>query len=697
MYHILQFLSSFQFRRWQQNLILRFEKEDSRWFLWLPVGVGLGIVIYFTLRQEPPFWLGSGSLILLAGLIIFSKHSFCLMSLNIMLLTIALGFTCAQWRSYGLGKGMISTSLGQREFKGEIEGIELRPEGQRVTFNNIQYKLKIDPAPRKIRIIMRGKLQPLFALQMGQTLSLKAVLLPPSEPVAPGAYNFRQRAFFEGVDAVGFATTQPILIKNVSQKGPIAKFSIKWARMRHGLTQRLRQGIGGKEGEIAAALITGDRSGITRELQQSFADSGIAHILAISGLHLSIISGLAFLMFRRILSLVPWIALNYPIKKWSAALAILLTSGYLGLCGGSIPALRAFLMTTIMLLAIILDRTALSMRNVAIAALMILILWPESLLGPSFQLSFAAVIALIATYEGGQMWLLNGVGKKTALKRIRLYVSGIMLTTLIASLATTPFSIYVFHRFSLHAIGTNLVAIPLTTLWIMPLAILSIGLMPFNCEGLALKFLGQGIHWLITIADQVSKWPGAVILVPIMHPGAMPLLVGGGLWLCLWKQRWRWWGLGPITAGLVLLISPNPPDIYISGDGKLVGVRGENGSLWLTSIHSKSFIRETWLAQQGLNQFQPLTLQKEGYRFYFPKVQKTLLIRTDYKQTIICKDSIVNLKQVNPDLACINSLEIHPADLQQQGAHAIWLRLGETPFVHTVAKDVGIRPWSLKR
>lgn len=697
MYHILQFLASFQFRRRHQSLIRCFENEDSRWFLWLPVGVGLGIAIYFSLQQEPPLWLGCSSLILFTFLIILSKRSFYFMSLNIIFLVIALGFTSAQWRSFGLGKKMISVSLGQKEFAGEVDRIELRPDGQRLTLKNIQYKSKIVSAPQKIRIIMRGKLQTQFALKVGQTVSLKAVLLPPSEPVAPGAYNFRQRAFFEGIDAVGFATTKPIIIKEITQKGVIKKFLMKWSQMRHSLTQRLRQGIGGKEGEIAAALITGDRSGISRELQQSFADAGIAHILAISGLHLSIISGLAFLIFRRILSLIPWIALNYPIKKWSAGLAILLTSGYLGLCWGSIPALRAFLMTTIMLLAIILDRSALSMRNVAIAALIILIPWPESLLGPSFQLSFAAVIALIAAYEGGQVWFFKGNLQSTALRRIGLYMGGIMLTSLIASLATTPFSIYVFHRFSLYAISANLAAIPLTTLWIMPFAILSVGLMPFNSEGLALRFLSQGIHCLITIANQVSKWPGAVTLVPTMHIWAMPLMVGGGLWLCLWNQRWRWWGLGPIIAGLILVISPHPPDIYISGDGKLVAVCEENGPLWLTSVHSKSFVRETWLAQQGLNQFQALIQQEEGYRFYFSKAQKTLLIRTNFKQLVACADIIIDLSHVSPRMQCSKSLKINPLDLQQQGAHAIWLRPDQAPFVLTVAKDVGDRPWSLNR
>jgi competence protein ComEC len=696
-YHILQFLASFQFSRWQQNLIVCFENERSRWCLWVPVGVGLGIAIYFTLAHEPPFWLGGGSVILLTGLIICSKRSSFLLSLNIMLLVIAFGFTCAQWRSHGLGDSMISTSLGQRELKGEIVRIELRPEGQRLTLHNIQYNFKTDPSPQKIRITVRGKLQPTFALQVGHILSLKAVLLPPSEPVAPGAYNFRQRAFFEGIDAVGFATTQPILIENVSQEGYLAKFSIKWSQMRHALTQRLRQGIGGKEGEIAAALVTGDRSGISRELQQSFADAGIAHILAISGLHLSIIAGLVFLVFRRILSLVPWIALNCPIKKWSAALAIVLTSGYLGLCWGSIPALRAFLMTTIVLLAIILDRSALSMRNVAIAALMILMLWPESLIGPSFQLSFAAVIALIAAYEDGQIWLLKGAGQRSVLSRIGLYTAGIIITTLIASLATTPFSIYIFHRFSLHAVSANLIAIPLTTLWIMPLAILSVFLMPFNCEGFALKLLGQGIHFLIVIAGQVSKWPGAVILVPEMRFWAMPLVVGGGLWLCLWKQRWRWWGLGPLTAGLMLVTFPNPPDIYVSGDGKLVGVRGQDKVLWLTSLHSRSFIRDTWLGQIGLNHVQTLSKQENGYQFYFPAVQQTLFSRAHFNNGVACEDITINFNQSLFGPKCLNSVQIYPSDLREKGAHAIWLKRDQAPFVLTVGKDVGMRPWSLKR
>lgn len=681
MYHILRFLA--------QKLILYFENDWGRLFLWLPVGVGFGIALYFSLPQEPAIWIGLGALGLLGSLAALAKGRPFLLFLTVILWVIAFGFTCAQWPSHSLGASMISQPLGQRALQGEVERIELRPEGQRLTLKNIRYKFNASLQPQKVRIAVRGKLQPSFALRIGQIIALKAVLLPPSEPTAPGAYNFRRRAYFEGIDAVGFATSPPVVIEGPSPEGYFTGLTLKWAQIRQSLTQRLRQGIGGREGEIAAALVTGERSGIPRDLQQSFADAGIAHILAISGLHLSIIAGLIFFMVRRSLSLIPWVALNYPVKKWAAALSILFTSAYLGLCWGSIPALRAFFMTAIVMWAIILDRTALSMRNVAIAALVILIIWPESLLSPSFQLSFSAVIALIAVYEGSQVWLFKTSARRSFVKRFLLYIFGIVITTLVASLATTPFSISFFHRFSLHAVSANLAAIPLTTLWIMPLAVLSAFLMPFNCEAWALQLLGSGIGYLIGVADQVSGWPGAVILVPETSPAAVAFMAVGGLWLCLWKQPWRWWGIGSIALGLFLVATPNPPDIYVSGDGKLAGVRSGR-TLRLTSLRSGSFTRGTWLAHQGLDQAQALEKQFDGYKFYIPRVQKNILIRSPFGHNFGGGNGVISLDGGS-------SLHITSSDLQQQGAHAVWLMPNQAPVIRTVVQGVGVRPWSLVR
>ena len=265
--------------------------------------------------------------------------------------------------------------------------------------------------------------------------------------------------------------------------------------------------------------------------------SGLAHLLAISGLHIGLVTGVLFFAIRGILAALEPIALRFAIKKWAALGALLGAFAYLLVTGATVPTQRAFLMAAMVLSAIMLDRTAISMRLVAWAALIVLLIAPESLLGASFQMSFAAVIALVAGYEAVRVpfgrWRAHGGWWRLPL----IYLLGVGLTTIIAGSATTPFVIFHFNRFSAFGLAANLLAVPVTALWIMPWATVAYILMPLGLEGVALAPMGWGIEAVIAIAREVAGWPGSVTLVPAMPVSGIALVAAGGLWLCLWRRR----------------------------------------------------------------------------------------------------------------------------------------------------------------
>jgi len=273
---------------------------------------------------------------------------------------------------------------------------------------------------------------------------------------------------------------------------------------------------------------------------QAIRDSGLAHLLAISGLHIGLVAGILFIWVRAMLALVGPLALRYPIKKWAAATAIAGALAYALIAGSTVPTQRAFLTVGLVLAAVMLDRRGLSIRLVAWAALAILIVQPESLLGPSFQMSFAAVTALIASYEViSERRRYDDYGNSTLppwLRKAGLYLIGVALTTLIAGIATAPFAVFHLNRFADYGLAANLLAVPVTAMWVMPSAVVAFLLMPFGMEGLALASMGWGVDVIIKVAETVAGWDGAVTLVSAMPTAALCAIVLGGLWLALWRR-----------------------------------------------------------------------------------------------------------------------------------------------------------------
>ncbi len=322
------------------------------------------------------------------------------------------------------------------------------------------------------------------------------------------------------------------------------------------MTARIQSILPGSTGGIASALITGDRAAISDADEQALRDAGLAHVLAIAGLHMALVGGGLFWVLRALLAAFPSVALRYPIKKWAATAALGAARSFYLMISAAVKHLpgstRAFVMLAMMLFAILVDRPALSMRSLALAATVILLLGPESLIEPGFQMSFAAVVGLIAVAEWEQARTRVETFGPRRFAHIRRYIRGIATTSLVGSIATVPFAIYHFDRATHYAVLGNLLAMPIMGFIAMPAAALSVFLMPFGLDAWPLRVLGFGIEIMLAMGRWVSALPGAVSVMPAWPVGALVLVSLGGLWIGLWRRRWRWLGFAPMLLGIAI-------------------------------------------------------------------------------------------------------------------------------------------------
>ncbi|MDH5799106.1 MAG: ComEC/Rec2 family competence protein, partial [Paracoccaceae bacterium] len=590
--------------------------------------------------------------------------------------------------------------------------VETFPDSVRVTFDRVQISnLGPEGTPERVRLRIKGD-QP--RIHPGDWVRARAILSPPAPPAAPGAFDFQRRAYFDRLGAVGFALGKvEIYIAGDKATGgsPLNAFWIGVADLRHEIITRITAAFPPEQNVrsgIAAALMTGERSAIPEDVLAAMRDSGLAHLLAISGLHVGLIAGILFFGVRAGLALVPRIALRYPIKKWAAGIACIGALAYALLAGATVPTQRAFLMIGLVLLAVVLDRRGLSMRMVAFAATVILLMRPESLLGASFQLSFAAVVALIAAYERFVEAGFRRKGARTWVRRVGRYLGGVALTTLIAGAATAPFAAYHFNRVAYFGLVANLLAVPVTALWVMPWAIVSFVLMPFGWEGAALQVMGLGIALVAETAQTVGGWPGAVTRLPAGGGWALFLVSAGGLWLCLWQRRWRYGGVGAIAAGILVFALAQPPDVLIGADGKLMAVRTDGGNLAVSTVRTKAFERALWLRRQGLEEEEDAVswaayfgASEPGFRcdglgcIYQRHARRVALVHDGRALVEDCRTADVVIATVPVRATCPGpEVVIDWFDLWAKGAHALWIGDDGRLSVKTVAGERGHRPWT---
>jgi competence protein ComEC len=667
--------------------------ERDRWALWLPVLLGVGIGAYFALPTEPPLWIGlSAAVIALAVAGGFQGRIVGVV--GAVALALALGFALAEIRTRSVAAPMLDRSVGPVSIEGRVVELEHREGAVRLTLDRLYVpRLARQRTPERARVSLRGAMPD---IPIGARVRVQSILRPPPEPAAPGAFDFQRQAFFARLGATGFATGPVRVLRTEPPAGWLDAARLWVGESRRNITERLMTALPGGAGAIAAALITGEQGPVPAEDMQAVRDSGLAHLLSISGLHMSLVVGLVFFVIRGGLALIEPLALRWPTKKIAAVVALIVGFLYLHLSGASPPTQRAFIMVAIILLAVLIDRSALSMRTIAWAAAAVLVFAPDSLVGASFQMSFAAVVALIAVYErsGAKIAALRADSGVT--RRILLHVGSLSLASLVATLATAPFTVFHFNRLPVYGLAANLAAIPIAELWVMPWGLIALLLMPFGAEGWALAPMGWGIEAILWVSRAVAEMPGAVLVLPEMPIAALIATTLGGLWLCLWQGWVRWLGLIGVALGLLLAVAAKPPDLLVSADGRLIGARGEDGTLAL-SRNRAGFVPETWLRRSGQEAgAEWAALWRCGRRAgcarsYGPvEVQ---LARNAAEVRLACRrENIVLIATVSARNCPSPRLVIDLIDLRSDGAHALRFD-GNEVEVESVRGRRGLRPW----
>ncbi len=678
--------------------------ERERWPLWLPVVLGLGVTAYFWSPVEPPPWAGTilALPLALAAWALRRRPGRCRAAL--LLLALAAGFALAQLRSQQVAAPVLEGNWGPARLSALVLASEPQTRGWRLYLQPLTMPgLEDHRLPARLRVTVAALQAP---PPPGSRVSLRAELRPPSPPALPGAFDFARQAWFQRLGGIGFA------YGDVRLEAPPAAaadwstaWTLWWAAARETIATRIAARLEGQPGAVAVALVTGQRGAISEATREDMRAAGLAHLLAISGLHMGLVAGLLFFALRAGLALVPGLALHRPIKKWAALGAGAGAFVYLNLVGASIPAQRAFLMVAVVLLAVLLDRRALSLRLVAWAAVVILAVMPESLMSASFQMSFAAVTALVAAYETWERQRPRDRPPRGPAGRLGGYFGGVALTSVIAILATSPFAAFHFHRLALYGLLANLAAVPLTAFWIMPWAVLALLLMPFGAEGLALTPMGWGLELLLGLAAGVADWPAAMLQVPPMPDWGLGLVVLAGLWLCLWQGRWRWPAIAVILVGALSTLAYRPPDLLVSGDGRLVAVRDAAGRLFVPSQRASRFVLDSWQRQafaaeavtwpklgaaaQGRLSCDPLgCLHRDG-----AWTAAILLDPRAAADDCGLAAVVISLEPLRRQPCAGPQLVVDRFDLWRYGAHAIWL-LPERIEAAQVAAQQGARPWS---
>jgi competence protein ComEC len=679
------------------------QADRLRWPLWLPVALGAGVGLYFALPVEPPWpWAMAAAGLALASAAGSASLQGAVFRMGLALLAAAsLGFGVAKLRTEIVRAPVLAREIGPVRFDARVVEAERRGNGSRMVLAPLPIRRLGEATPARVRVSVRAKSA---VPEPGSWVEVLAVLRPPPGPAMPGDYDFGRWAFYQRIGAVGYLYGRPHAIAPLRAETWSERLLGGLERLRSRMTARVRSIVPGNEGVITAALITGERADIDPDDQTAFRDSGLMHVLSISGLHLALAGGFFFWIIRALFALFPAVVLRYPVKKWAAVGALAGSTFYLLISGCEAPAVRSWIMLSMMFAAVLVDRPALSMRSVALAAVIILLAEPESLTEPGCEMSFAAVIGLIALAEWAEARRAAHPEESanTVFRRLRRYLVGIAVTSIVAGLATAPIAIFHFDRASPFGIIANLAALPVVGAIIMPAAVAAMVLMPFGLDAWPLMAMGKGVGVMMGIAHWVADLPGAGWVVPVWPQWCLVAVMGGGLWIALWRHGWRWLGLAPIGIGTVFALTATPPDLLVARDAQTVAVRLEDGRLALAREAKDDFAAENWLRRAGDSRDPAEAVGGRGMKCdsygCIAHARGGVLVAVDTRADALaedCANAAVVVSLVPARNACTGpKLVIDRIDMARAGGYAVWF--GDRWRVETVEGERGLRPWSMQ-
>lgn len=579
------------------------ESQRQNFILWAPVALAGGVGAYFGMPFEPPLWAGWALAIGVSGLFLLAWRLTGIFRLAILtILFLNLGYLAAVYRSASVAAPVLTF-----RYYGPIEGRVIKidrssSKATRITLDRVRLD-RVRGTPAKVRVSLFGFIPDIL---IGAHVALVGNLSPPGGPVEPAGFDFRRFAWFDQLGAVGYTRNPVVIMRPYRDSGK----GLWLAQVRRALATHIATSIGGQNGAFAAAIITGDRSRIDGDVLQTLRDSNLAHLLAISGLHMGLLTGFVFLFFRHALALVPRLALRVPVKKIGAIAALLAGFAYLFLSGGNVATQRAFIMVAVVLFAVLLDRPAFSLRAVALAALLVLLMRPESLAEAGFQMSFAATTALVGTFEALRTarwwrWL------KAHIPRWSIPTFTLLITSAVAGAATAPIAAFHFNQISNFGLAANLLSVPLMGLLIVPAAVIAMFFSLFGFAGWAFWLMGQGVGWILAVAGWFSELDGAVTLVRTAPPQVLTLIGLGGCLIFLLLGRARVVGVLVLGAALVIWLESARPVVLVNQNAGLIGVLGPEGRV-LNKETAYRFAAGIWLENDGDRANQAEAFQREG-------------------------------------------------------------------------------------
>jgi competence protein ComEC len=563
---------------------------------WLAIAFGVGIILYFAAEREPQPWAAATLFCATVAAAILARNRAVAFPLTLAVAAASAGFLTATAKRAFIAHPVLQTAAWNVEVAGFVEVREERERSDRIVVRVHRMSGKrLDQPLERVRVaVRRGTAPPVTAF-----VEFKARLSPPLEPLQPGGYDFARNLYFQGIGASGFVlgrirTVEPPLLPGLRLRAMAAIDA-----MRDGLDRRIRSVLSGDRGAIASALITGKRDAISTPVNDAMFVSGLGHVLSISGYHMAVVAGLIFFMLRALFALMPAAAGHFPVKKWAAVAALAAAAFYLVLSGAEVATRRSFIMIAIVLIGVMVDRLAITLRTLTVAAIVVLLLTPEAIVHPSFQMSFAATLALVAGYERGLSWMSAAretpFGMRVALWGGRTLL-GLVTVSLLAGFATTLFAAYHFHRLAPYGAIANLIAMPVVSLWTMPMAILGVVAMPFGFDGVFWHLMGEGIGWMIAVALWVESLPGAVGRMASFGIGPLLLASAGLVVLCLLRSPLRFTGVAMLAIASFWAARAPQPDVLIAADGQSFAVRQADGRLAIVHSGRDSFAVRQWLA-----------------------------------------------------------------------------------------------------
>jgi competence protein ComEC len=574
------------------------EAGPGRLLPWVPTAFGTGITFYFAADHEPVLAVAA---VAAAGLCIaaFLLRRHKVFPFAVMVTSMAAGFATATWKTARISHEVLAKPAYSVSLSGFVEARDIRERTDRFVLRVAQIDgPRLQTRLERVRLSVRKGAAP----AVGSFVEMKARLQPPLAPLRPGSYDFGRDLFFQGIGASGFVTGSIKAREPPAAGGLSLRYAAFMQNLRDAIDARIRTTLDGDKRAIATALLTGRRDAITTPVNDAMFISGLGHVLSISGYHMAVVAGVVFFAIRALLALVPALTVTFPIKKWAAAVALAAAAFYLLLSGNDVATQRSFYMTAVVLIAVMVDRRAVTFRTLALAAMAVLILVPEALVHPSFQMSFAATLGLVAMVQIG-MPRLFATPENSAVAKIALWggreLMTLALASLIAGLATTPYAAFHFHRVTPYGLLANLAAMPVVSAVVMPAGMLGLVAMPFGFDSFFWWLMGVGIDWMIAVTVWVAALPGAIGRVTAFGVG--PLIVSslGIVLLGLLRTPLRWTGAALLVMSVIWAFSLPRPDVLISGDGHNVAVRGHDGRLHLMKAAKDAFLVKEWLAADG--------------------------------------------------------------------------------------------------